>query len=303
MITWLRHQRAAASAATRRLFEQPVAFFLTTIALGVAISLPTGLYLGLATVGRFAGDLPTRPEISVYLKVDASADERRAVTARLGQADVAQHRYVSKDEALAALQAATGLADVAAGLADNPLPDAWIVLARGETRDAVTRLAQELGTLAGVEEAHLDGAWADRLHALLALGRAGVWLLGALFGIAFIAVADNAIRSQVLARRDEIEVSRLVGATDRYIRRPFLYLGALQGLAGGVAAGAILAVAGGVLQGHVVQLAALYGSAFRLAPPAPTEILTVLALATLSGLTGAWLAVGRTLRQVEASAH
>ena len=303
MITWLRHQRHAATAALRRLLEQPVAFFLTTLALGVAISLPAGLYLGLTTLARFAGDLPTRPEISVYLKSDASADQRRAIAARLARSDVAARRYVPKDDALAALQAATGLADVAAGLTDNPLPDAWIVLADGESRAAVARLADELGTMPGVAEAHLDGAWAERLHALLALGRAGVWLLGGLFGVAFVAVAGNTIRSQVLARRDEIEVASLVGATDRYIRRPFLYLGALQGLAGGLAAGAVLAIAGAVLQAHVAQLAALYGSAFRLAPPTAAEILTVLALTTLSGLVGAWLAVGRTLRQVEANAH
>lgn len=303
MITWLRHQRQAATAAARRLAAQPLAFALTTVALGVAICLPAGLYLGLATLSRFAGDLPTRPEVSVYLKADASADQRRAIARRLAQADVASHRYLAKEDALATLQASIGVADVAAGLADNPLPDAWVVLAHESSRDAVTRLAAELGALDGVEEAHLDGAWVDRLHALLALGRAGVWLLGGFFGIAFIAVAGNAIRSQVLARRDEIEVSRLIGATDRYIRRPFLYLGAFQGLAGGVAAGAILAAAGAVLQGYVGELAALYGSAFRLAPPSAAEILAVLALTMLSGLVGAWVAVGRTLRQVEASAH
>ena len=301
MTGWLRHQKHALLAALRRQRAQPVATLLAALAMGVAISLPAGLYLGLETLTRLAGDLPAEPEISLFLGAGASADRRQAIAARLRQSDIADARYVSKETAMAALAASPDLADIGAGLTENPLPDAWIVRPQADSGEARTRLAAELGTLPGVAEVHLDSAWADRLQAALALGQAVVWLLGSLFAVALVAISGNAIRAQVLARRDEIEVSRLIGATDRHIRRPFLYLGALQGLFGGLAAAGVLAVAGLSLRAPVDRLAGLYGSAFHLAPPAPAEVGTVLALTTLFGWLGAWLAVSRTLRQVDAA--
>ena len=206
-----------------------------------------------------------------------------------------------KDEALAALSSAQDLADITAGLTQNPLPDAWVVRPQTMSREELVRVAAALGKLPGVAETHLDSQWADRLQAALAIGRTGVWLLAGLFAIALVAISGNAIRAQILARRDEILVSRLIGATDRYIRRPFLYVGALQGLLGGLAAGGVLAIAGVILRAPVERLAGLYGSAFHLLPPATIEIVTVLGLTALFGWLGAWLSVTRALRQVEAA--
>ncbi len=300
MIGWLRHQRQALFAAQKRLLAQPVATSLAALAMGVAISLPSGLYLGLSTLSRLAGDLPTTPEISVFLDPDATPAERQAIASRLKRPDIATARYVPKDEALAALSASQGLADITAGLPQNPLPDAWVVQARTGSREPLERLAAGLGKLPGVAESHLDSQWADRLQAALTLGRAGVWLLAGLFAIALVAISGNVIRAQVLARRDEIQVSRLIGATDRYIRRPFLYLGALQGLLGGLAAVGVLAAGGAVLRPGVERLAVLYGSSFELHPPSALEVAAVLGLTTLFGWLGAWLSVSRSLRLVDA---
>jgi cell division transport system permease protein len=301
MIGWLRHQKHAFTAALRRLGGQPVSTLLTALAMGVAISLPSGLYLALGNLSQVAGELPTQPEVSVFLAPDASAADRQAIAARLKQADIAAARFVPRDEALASLTASPDLADITAGLTQNPLPDAWVVQPRAGSRDALVRVAADLGKLPGVTETHLDSQWAERLQAALAIGRTGVWLLGGLFAIALVAISGNAIRAQVLARRDEIQVSRLIGATDRYIRRPFLYLGALQGLLGGLAAGGVLAAAGTLLRPEVERLASLYGSAFHLSSPPPLEIAVVLGLTTLFGWLGAWLSVTRTLHQVEAA--
>lgn len=299
MIRWLRHQKHALVAAQRRLLAQPVATLLVALAMGVAISLPAGLYLALGMLGRVAGALPAQPEISLFLAADAAPTDQQAVAARLERNDIAAARYVPRDEALAKLSAAQDLADVTAGLTENPLPDAWIVQPRASSRDALLRLADELARLPGVADAHLDSQWADRLHATLALGRTAVWVLAGLFAIALVAISGNAIRAQVLARRDEIQVSRLIGATDRHIRRPFLYFGALQGLLGGLAAGGVLAVAGGILRAPVERLAALYGSSFQLLPPTAGEILAILGLTALLGWLGAWFSVSRTLRVVD----
>jgi cell division transport system permease protein len=301
MIGWLRHQKHAFTAALRRLGAQPVASLLTALAMGVAISLPSGLFLALGNLDRLAGDLPAQPEISVFLDAEASATQKQAIAERLRQSDIAEARYVAKDEALAALSSAQDLAGITAGLMHNPLPDAWVIRPQTMSREELVRIADRLGKLPGVAETHLDSQWADRLQATLAIGRTGVWLLAGLFAIALVAISGNAIRAQVLARRDEILVSRLIGATDRYIRRPFLYVGALQGLLGGLAAGGVLAIAGVILRAPVERLAGLYGSAFHLLPPATIEIVAVLGLTALFGWLGAWLSVARALRQVEAA--
>ena len=301
MIGWLRHQKHALTAALNRLRSQPVATLLTALAMGVAISLPTGLYLVLGNLSRLAGDLPAQPEISVFLDTEVSSAQKQAIAARLKQADIVSAHLVSKDAALAALSAEQGLADIAAGLTQNPLPDAWVVRPLASARDELAQVAAELSKLPGVAETHLDSQWADRLQAALAIGRTGVWLLAGLFAIALVAISGNAIRAQVLTRRDEILVSRLIGATDRYIRRPFLYLGALQGLLGGLAAGGVLAVAGAVLRAPVERLAGLYGSTFHLLPPTWLEIACVLGMTTLFGWLGAWISVTRALQQAEAA--
>ena len=301
MIGWLRHQKHALTSALGRLRAQPVSTLLTALAMGVAISLPAVLYLGLVNLSQVAGNLPAQPEISLFLDNGVADAHRAAIAARLKQPDIAEARFVPRDEALAALSASQGLADISAGLTQNPLPDAWVVRPHATSREELARVADDLGKLPGVAETHLDSLWADRLQAALVIGRAGVWLLASLFAIALIAISGNAIRAQVLARRDEILVSRLIGATDRYIRRPFLYLGALQGLLGGLAAIGVLAIAGAILRAPVERLAALYGSSLHLLGPAPIEIASVLGLTAAFGWLGAWLSVTRALQQVEAA--
>lgn len=300
MIGWLRHQKHALVEALRRLGAQPVSTLLAALAMGVAISLPSGLYLVIGNLERLAGKLPAQPEISVFIASDASAAQKDALAARLRGPEVAQARFVPKDEALLALSAAQELDDITAGLTHNPLPDAWVVRPRVSSRAELERLAADLNSLPGVAETRVDSAWAERLQAALGIGRTGVGVLAGLFAIALAAISGNVIRAQVLARRDEIQVSRLIGATDRYVRRPFLYVGALQGLLGGLTALGVLAVSAAMLRPGVERLAGLYGSTFHLVAPAAVEVAVVLGATALFGWLGAWLSVTRTLRRVEA---
>lgn len=297
---WLRHQKHALATALRRLLSQPVVTLLTALAMGVAISLPSALYLMLGNLNRLAGDLPAQPEISLFLAADVTTAQKSLIAARLKQADIAKAQFIPREQALTTLSVSQDLADITAGLSENPLPDAWVILPQATTPEALKHLATALGKLPGVAETHLDSQWVERLQAALAIGRIGVWLLAGLFAIALMAISSNAIRARVLSRRDEIQVSRLIGATDRYIRRPFLYLGALQGLLGGLAAGGILALAGSVLRTPVAHLSSLYGASFHLLPPSSIEIACVLGFTTLMGWLGAWIAVTRTLHQTAA---
>ena len=299
MNNWLAHHLASLADALRRLLRAPFATIFTALAIGVAITLPAGMFLTLKNIDYLAGDLPTQPEISLFISEKSSQAERDAIQQKLdGHPAIDKRRFVSSEAALQRLNA-QGLTDITAGLDKNPLPDAWVITLKQASPQTMEAIRKELASLPGVESVHADSVWAERLQALLYLGRKIVFLLTALFGLALVAIASNAIRAQILARREEIEVSRLIGATDRYIRRPFLYFGALQGATGAVAALAILALLGIALDGPVSQLATLYGSPFRLSPLGLFEAGAVLAGATLFSWLGAWLAVSRTLRQFD----
>lgn len=299
MRTWLAHHKASLADALRRLLRTPLAALFTALAIGVAITLPAGMYLGLKNIHYLAGDLPTQPEISLFIAEQATRTEREGIKRVIDtHPAVGSRRFISREAALESLNA-RGLSDITAGLDKNPLPDAWVIAFDGTGPQDMEALRKKLAALPGVESVHADSVWAERLQAILHLGRQLVLLLAALFGMALIAIASNAIRTQILARRDEIEVSRLIGATDRYIRRPFLYYGALQGATGALAALGILALLGIALDGPVGQIATLYGSPFRLSTLDFPEAGLVVGGATLFGWLGAWLAVGRTLRQVD----
>lgn len=299
MKSWFAHHLDSLSDAVKRFLRTPFSTFFTAVAIGVAITLPVGMYLAVANLSRLAGDLPTQPEISLFLAASASQGELDAIKAKLARYPaIEQRRFVSSETALQRLNA-QGLTDITAGLDSNPLPDAWVLTLRHADPQEMDALRKELSALPGVESVHADSAWAQRLQAILGIGRQIVLLLGALFGLALIAIASTAIRSQILARREEIEVSRLIGATDRYIRRPFLYYGALQGATGALAALGILALLGMALDAPVGQLATLYGSPFRLLPLDWPEAALVLCAAALFSWLGAWIAVTRTLRRFD----
>lgn len=299
MNNWLAHHLDSLADAARRLARAPFATFFTALAIGVAITLPVGMYLSLKNVALLAGDLPTQPEISLFISEKAKPAERDRIKQKLdAHPGLDKRRFVSSEEALARLNA-QGLQDITAGLDRNPLPDAWVLVPRQGGPQEMEQLRKELSALPGVESVHADSVWAERLQALLGIGRQLVLLLTTLFGLALIAIASNAIRAQILSRREEIEVSRLIGATDRYIRRPFLYFGALQGASGALAALAMLGVLGMALDEPVGRLATLYGSPFRLSPLSFLEGGAVLGGATLFSWLGAWIAVSRSLRKFD----
>jgi cell division transport system permease protein len=181
---------------------------------------------------------------------------------------------------------------VIGALGRNPLPDAFVVTSKED-------IAAELAKLPGVTHVQADAVWARRLAAAAAIAQLGVGVLAALLGAALVAVTFNTIRLQILTQRDEIEVSKLLGATDAFIRRPFHYLGLLQGMAGGALALLIVSVALWLLNREVQVLAESYGSSFRLAFLPAGEATAVVLAAGLLGWLGAQLSVSRHLRAIE----
>ena len=289
MTAWLRQHRQAVARAAGRLG------WLNALVIGVALALPAAGYALLESVRAVAGRLSVEPQISVFL--DSKRADADALAARMKRDPrIARLRFVPREQALKELAVVQGLPELVGALGRNPLPDAFVVTAADE---GIEPLAADLAKLPGVAHVQADALWARRLAALARLARVGLWLLAGLLGTALIAVTFNTIRLQILTQRDEIEVSKLIGATDAFIRRPFYYGGLLQGLAGGAIALAIAAAVLALLNGEVRLLAASYGSEFRFSFLGLGDAAAFLLFAALLGLLGAHLSVDRHLKAIE----
>ena len=296
MTPWLRHHAQSAADSLRRLGRAPLALTLNVIAVGIALALPLGGYVILENLGSLAERVGTEPQLSVFFALDADKSEIDQVEAELKRAPaIRAMRFVPRDEALRAIRSSEGLGEIVATLKANPLPDAFVVdLAPGET-DAAEHLATTLRQMPKVARVQFDAAWARRVSGLLRLGRLAVGLLAAVLAVGLVAVTFNAVRLQILTRRDEIELAGLVGATDAYIRRPFLYQGSALGLLGGLAAAAIILGMITLLNREVANVAQAYGSDFRLRLLPLRDWVTMLGFSAVIGWAGAYASVSRYL--------
>jgi cell division transport system permease protein len=296
---WLVHHLHSLKTAAEQFRATPLATLFTVLVIGVAVALPTGLFVLLDNLDRAAGGVKPQAELTLFLKIGISEPQGRDLAARLAKsADVAAVRFISRTEGIGKLEAA-GLADITAGLPENPLPHTLVIKPREETPAALEALGARLKALPEADRVLLDTDWVKRLTALMGLGRDMVYMLAAMLGLALAAITANTIRLQIYAQRDEIEVARLIGATDRFIRRPFLYFGGIQGLVGGLAGWGLVMGGLQLIEGSVTQVASAYGVRFTLSALGPLELLAVLGLSTALGWLGAFFAVGQTLRKVE----
>lgn len=297
---WFEAQRRALLLALRRLAATPLNTLLSILGIGIALALPAGAYLLLAHTGTLAQDRPATPQLTVFLAVDAERRAAQAVEARLkALPEVGKTQLLAREDTLARMKASGGLADAIGVLPKNPFPDAIIVTPADDAPAALEQLAATVRQWRDVEHVQVDADWARRLAALVRLANTGVLLLAVLLGIGLLAIVFNTIRLQALTRRDEVEVSRLLGATDGFIRRPFLWHGTLLGLAGGLSAWLIVAAAILWLRLPVAELASLYGIDFMPALPGPRETAALLGVAALLGWLGAALSIGQHLRHME----
>jgi len=297
MSGWLRQHYDALGRALRR--STRAAGLLGALVIGVALALPAGGYALLEGLRGLGARASLEPQISVFMRADAKRAEVEALGGSL-RADprIAGVRFVAREEALKDLAKVQGMPEVIAALGRNPLPDAFVLTVR---EVGLEPLLADLGKMAPVAAVQADAIWARRLAALAAIARLALWLLAALLGVGLVAVTFNTIGLQVLTQREEIEVLRLIGATDAFIRRPFYYQGLLQGVAGGAVALAIVAISLALLNREVGALAASYGSAFRLTFPPAGDALAIVAFAGLIGWMGAHLSVSRRLREMDAA--
>lgn len=291
--TWLDHHLYSLVASIGRLVRRPWSTLLTVAVMAMALSLPLGLWNALVNVERFAGEAQRSREISVFLRTDVPLVRAQALAASLrARADVGEVRVRTPQQGLDELRA-RGLGDALDALPTNPLPSVLIVTPRADE----LALAQALRALPEAELVQHDADWRQRLDHWLRFGERLAWVLAALLGLGALLVVGNTVRLDIQARREEIAVLQVLGATDGFVRRPFLYLGACYGLAAGALALALLTAAERTLREPLAALASSYGSRFALQGFAPHEAIAIVLGAGVLGWLGAGMVAGHYLRQ------
>ncbi len=297
VVTWIDHHLYSFMASLGRVLRRPWATVLTVGVMAVALALPLGLWLVLGNVARFSGQVQQSREISVFLKADVDAARAQALAGELrARNDIDKVELRTPEQGLQQLREA-GLGDAIDALGPdaggNPLPSLLIVTPAGDE----ALLANSLQTLPEADLVQHDALWRQRLDGWLRFGNRVALVLAALLGLGALLVVGNTVRLDIQSRREEIGVLQHLGATDGFIRRPFLYLGAWYGLAAGALAIGLLTLAAMALRVPLAELAASYGSRFVLGGFAPATALCVVAGAAVLGWLGAGVVTGHFLRQ------
>lgn len=295
---WREQHAWCFAASARRLAERPLGTLLTVAVMGFALALPLAFYLLLGNVQRLGAALGETQAISVFLKPDRDAPAAQFLATRLrGRVDVAAVAVKTPQQGLRELAALEGFAPAVDALGgSNPLPYVLVVEPRPElARAAVTTLVETLRTLPDVDLVQDDGAWRERLDALVGVARRAVQLLAVLLALAALLVVGNTVRLDIRSRADEIAVLQLVGASAGFVRRPYLYEGAWYGLCSGVVAVLLVLLLELALAGPVARLAGSYDGQLGFAGVAAPVLLAVPFGAALLGWLGARLASARHL--------
>lgn len=289
--------------ALARLALQPVASLLTVAVIGIALAMPAGLQVLVTNARTLSAGLESAVDFSVFLRPGAALARAEAIAAEARQRqDVAAVDLISAEQALAEFREFSGMSAAIDALGENPLPHTLVVRPVAALPAAqVAALAEALGAIEDVELVQLDTAWVERFLGILAIGRRASELTLLLLGFAVVVIVGNTIRLDIQSRRGEIEVMKLIGGSDGFIRRPFLYGGLWYGVIGGLLAVIITSSALLALAGPVARLAGLYGSDFALQGPGLAGFGALLGGGALLGWLGAWIAAGRHLREIEPS--
>jgi cell division transport system permease protein len=285
-----------------RLAQHKLATTLTILVIGIALALPACLHLLVTNAQTATGNWNRAVDLTVFLKRPTSAEEARRTAERIRQRrDVAEAQLILADEALKEFRRDSGFGEAIDALNENPLPHTIVVRPAPTYTNTATlqSLAADVRALPSVEAVQLDTAWVSRLNAILEAFQRGLLLAAAVLGLGVMVIVGNTIRLDIQNRRDEIEVTKLVGGSDAFVRRPFLYNGFWYGLGGAVTAWVITLIALAVLRDPIGRLAGLYGSTFQLGALGPEASAILLGSGIALGWLGSYIAATRHLRKIE----
>jgi len=306
MKTWLSRHLQTLLGTLGRLLQQPLANLMTVLVMGIALALPACLDLLVKNAQQASGHWDRALDVSVYLKREVSAEAAAKLAEQLKRRpDIKAVQFITADEALKDFREASGFGDALQALDHNPLPHTLVITPADTVADtaamsgSLATLNKELEALPEVDVVQLDTAWVQRYLAILDTVRRVVYLVAVLLAVGVVVVVGNTIRLDIQNRRDEIEVTKLVGGSDAFVRRPFLYSGMWYGFGGGVIAWLITTTAVLLLAGPVQRIAGLYGSQFRLSGLGLSGGLVLLLAGIVLGWVGSFVAATRHLRVIE----
>ena len=301
---WMIHHVRTLIGSLGFLSRNGLSSFMTIAVIAIALALPTGMYVALNNVNSISVGWDNSAQISLFLKSNVKERRARSLANKLKLYDsVDRVNFIHKDDAMKEFQRVSGFGDALEALGENPLPHVITVQPQVDPQrpDKIQHLLKELQAITEVELAQLDLQWVKRLYSMIEIGTKLIWLIAGLLGLAVLLVVGNTIRLDIQNRREEIEVTKLIGATNAFIRRPFLYTGLWYGLSGGLLAWLFISLSIGLLSQSVSQLALLYDSGFRLNGLPANEALLLIGFSCMLGFLGSWLAVTRHLHEIEPS--
>ena len=299
--TYARRHSYVLRATLAQIARTPLASAMTIGVIGITLALPTGLYLLIDNLQRMSQGLDAGGQISLFLKRDTSETAAEKLAQRIERMNaVARVDYISREKALIEFKRLSGFGEALNMLDENPLPAVLTVHPKKSAGpDTLEELLKDLRAIDSVESAQLDLDWVRRLHAMLAIAERAVLVLAGLLGLAVLLTIGNTIRLAIMNRRDEIEVMKLMGGTNAFIRRPFLYSGVIHGFLGALTTWLIVVLVLLFLHGPIGELAALYGSDLRVEGLSLAGSGVLLGIGALLGWFGSRFSVGRHLRSIE----
>lgn len=304
MSNWFNQQIQAMTLVLSRMYHNLLSTFMICLVVGVAMCLPSLFYLSVDNLSKLTDHMQNETEISLFLKLDISADTIAEIDAALAKnADIEQYHLVKKDEAWQQLQEKSkqnpDVSDAINQLGKNPLPDAFYIQAKSAEPEALEALKNTLANIPGVEHALLNTEWVKRLSTLLSLGKALILIIALLLAVVLLVIIGNTVRMQILTQKEEIEVSYLIGATNSFIRTPFLYAGIFYGLFGGLLAVLMILAIIQVFNYSIAQISSLYSSDFHISLLNTDLFLSVISSAMFIGWLGSYLAVSGAIASIK----
>ena len=290
-MNWFFLRLDALRDSLKRLLLRPIVTISNIVGLGISIAIPAGLYLFVASADNLSREISESTQMNVFLDLGVNDEEVSKIKQRLSLNYVKEVKLIDRDDALKSLRENNEIAAVLDNIDNNPLPHTLVVTVKEGKLVELEALGKEAKTWEGVDQIAFDSDWARRVQSFIDLGKVVALSFGALFAVGIIANTYNLIRLQVLNRREEIEVAKLVGATNSFIRRPFLYFGALQGLFGGLLAAVIIEIASRYSVSTLNELFSQVG--ITLQRPTIQELGVLIIISALLGIIGAWFATNR----------
>lgn len=284
------------------LYRTPLSTLMTTTVIGIALALPAGLFVLLQNVQHLSSSWDNGTQISLFLRPDVKTSQANALLSQLKSHSLIKDiKYISAEQALGEFREKSGFDNALSLLNENPLPSVLVVSLVNQypSESDVSALMSYLSELEEVDIAQLDMQWLARLNGIIRIGQRGIFIVAILLGLAILVIVGNTIRLTIQNRQQEIEVSKLIGATDGFIQRPFLYSGAWYGLMGGVMAWALVVISLFLLRNPVNDLSLLYNSDFELIGLGGGGSIALLILGVCLGWLGSWISVHRHLREIE----